>query len=72
MTVSDLARELSDRYHKVVRPRDITNLFYDRCLDDACCPVLGGRRLIPQDYIPVIVGVLRGRGLIGDDPGGRP
>ena len=46
LTVSDPARELSDEFGQVVRPRDITDLFYKRVLEDRRCPILGGRRLI--------------------------
>lgn len=52
-TVSDAAR----RYG--VRPRDISDLFYSRVLDDQACPLVGGRRLIPAEYMPVIEAALR-------------
>ena len=54
-TVSDAARRLN------VRPREISDLFYQRQLDDKICPVVGGRRLIPLDYLPAIEAVLRSR-----------
>jgi hypothetical protein len=53
LTVSEVARRLG------VRPRDISHLFYRRRLNDAACPIVGGRRLIPPDYLPVIVEALR-------------
>jgi hypothetical protein len=37
----------------------ISDLFYSRRLDDARCPIIGGRRLIPEDYISEIKEVLR-------------
>src|SRR3954447_1438440 len=43
-TVSDVARQHG------VRPRDISDLFYNRELSDKKCPVVGGRRLIPPEY----------------------
>jgi hypothetical protein len=52
LTVSDVARRLG------VRPRDISDLFYARQLDDGVCPVVGGRRLIPGDYVPAIATAL--------------
>ena len=64
MTVSDVARELSGRLGMDVGPRDITDLFYKRLLRDDLCPVVGGRRLIPRDYLPEILDVLRARGVI--------
>ncbi|MEQ8788907.1 MAG: hypothetical protein RIC55_21525 [Pirellulaceae bacterium] len=46
--VSDAARELD------ARPRDISDLFYQRVLDDQRCPVVSNRRVIPRDYLPKI------------------
>jgi hypothetical protein len=54
-TVSDVARRLG------VRPRDISDLFYQRRLSDELCPVVGGRRLIPEHYVPTIAAAVRGR-----------
>ena len=53
--VSDVARRLG------VRPRDISDLFYQRLLRDDSCPIVGGRRLIPRTYVPVIEAALRDR-----------
>jgi hypothetical protein len=55
-TVSDVAR----RYG--VPPRTISDLFYARRLDDRLCPIIGGRRMIPLDYLPVVETVLREMG----------
>jgi hypothetical protein len=64
MTVSDVARELSDQFKEVIQPRVITDLFYKRLLDDNRCQVLGGRRLIPRDYLAEIRRILTEKGLI--------
>ncbi len=56
--VSDIAR------HFRVKPRVISGLFYDRVLDDQICPVVAGRRLIPESYLPEVERVLRERGLL--------
>jgi hypothetical protein len=55
LTVSDVARRLG------VRPRDISDLFYSRRLADTHCPVVGGRRLIPEHLLPAIASILRER-----------
>lgn len=55
-TASSLARKVG------CRPRDISDLFYCRILDESRCPVVQGRRLIPPDYIPVVEQALRERG----------
>jgi hypothetical protein len=47
-TISDLAREFG------CRPRDISDLFYARKLDEGRCAMAGGRRLIPADYQPAV------------------
>jgi hypothetical protein len=63
-TVSEIARQHG------VRPRAISDLFYNRELSDEKCPIIGGRRLIPPEYVPVIVTALRKHGLIpGPDTG---
>lgn len=51
-TVSDVARRLG------VNPRLISDLLYQRKLDESRCSVVGGRRLIPEDYVPEIAKVL--------------
>jgi hypothetical protein len=53
--VSDVARFLG------VRPRDVSDLFYQRRLSDEQCPVVGGRRLIPREFVPTIADALRAR-----------
>ena len=53
--VSDVARRLG------VAPRVISDLFYQRVLDDSACPVVCGRRIIPEAYVSEIERVLRGR-----------
>jgi hypothetical protein len=54
--VSEVARRLG------ARPRHISALFYERRLEDERCPIVGGRRLIPEDYIPEIEAALREAG----------
>ncbi len=53
LSVSDAARRLE------ARPRDISDLFYRRMLRDDLCPIVAGRRLIPEDYLDRIAQVLR-------------
>jgi hypothetical protein len=55
-TVSEVARS------RGVPPRLISDLFYARRLDDSRCPIVGGRRLIPADYLPDLDAVLRAAG----------
>jgi hypothetical protein len=49
-------------------PKDISVLFYLRKLDDARCPIVGGRRLIPEDYLPEIERALREAGKLEGSP----
>lgn len=57
MCVGDVARLLG------VRPSQITALFYERRLRDDLCPIVGGRRIIPQNYVEVIAMELRRKGI---------
>lgn len=52
LSVSQAARQLR------ARPRDISDLFYRRRLRDDLCPIVGGRRLIPEDYLDMIAAEL--------------
>ena len=63
-TVSEAARELEGMVNGGVRPRDISTLFYQRELRDDLCPIVGGRRLIPRNYLDVIAMALRRKGLV--------
>ena len=44
------------------RPRDISDAFYSRDLDESRVMRIGNRRVIPIDYLPEIRQVLAGRG----------
>lgn len=61
LTVSEVARR-----HRIP-PRRISDLFYQRKLDDDVCPVVAGRRLIPVEYLPVVEAALRSRGTQQED-----
>ncbi len=67
LTVSAVARQLSDETGVTVSPSVISTFFYKRYLDDRKCPVVNGVRLIPEDYVPAIEGELRDRGVIPSD-----
>ena len=56
-SVGDVARRLS------VPPAKITQLFYERRLRDDLCPIVGGRRLIPPEYVEIIAAALRRKGI---------
>ena len=58
--MSELARKLG------CRPRDISDLFYGRQLDDSACPVVGGRRLVPDAYVPAVREALQKAGKLGE------
>ena len=62
--VSEVAREISQRYGQTIAPHLISYLFYKRKLDDRRCPVVGRARAIPRDYVPVIEEVLRENGIL--------
>jgi hypothetical protein len=62
LIVSEVARRLN------ARPKDISDLFYQRKLEDTRCPIVGGRRLIPEDYVPAIEVILRDLGRLPPGP----
>lgn len=54
LTVSEAARELERDLGIVVRPRTISDLFYQRQVPEDLGPIVGGRRLIPREALPAI------------------
>jgi hypothetical protein len=61
LCVSDAARRLG------AKPKDISDLFYRRTLRDDLCPIVAGRRLIPENYLDIIAQALkRARRPVGD------
>jgi hypothetical protein len=56
LSISEVGRLLG------ANPRHISTAFYCRKLDDNRCPIVGGRRIIPEDYLPEIEAVLRKAG----------
>lgn len=63
-TVSQVARLLTESTGAIINPRDVSNLLYDREVRDDLCPVVGGRRLVPSECVPLIEAALRRKGLI--------
>lgn len=59
--VSQAARELGSQLGAEIRPQDLSNLFYRRHLRDDVCPVVGGRRLIPREYLATIRAIVMQR-----------
>lgn len=53
MTVGEVARRLG------ARPKDVSDLLYRRELRDDLCPLVGGRRLIPETYLDEVEAALR-------------
>jgi len=53
-TVSQVARDLSERYGRTVLPRHVTELFYCRKLSDEGAPIISGRRMIAPALVQAI------------------
>jgi hypothetical protein len=53
LSVSEAARKLK------VAPRVVSDLLYQRLLDVERCPIVGGTRIIPADYLPEMAAVIR-------------
>ena len=47
-TISAIARRLG------IAPRAISDRFYSRKFDESICPLIRGRRSIPENYVPTI------------------
>jgi len=56
LSVSEAARRLG------ARPRDISDLFYRRRLRDDLCPIVAGRRHIPENYLDMVASALKRAG----------
>ena len=67
LSVSDVARRLG------ANPKDISDLLYRRTLRDDLCPIVAGRRLIPESYLDMIRMALKraGRPVAGGPQGGE-
>jgi hypothetical protein len=63
LTVSETARRIPG-----ARPKDISDLLYLRRLSCARCPLVGGRRMIPLDYVPEVEAALRRAGRLAGEP----
>jgi hypothetical protein len=48
LSVGEVARRIG------ANPKRISDLFYLRKLDDKRCPIVAGRRLIPESYVRAI------------------
>ena len=57
-TVSDIVDLAKARHGIDVSPRVVSDLLYQRRVDVGRCPIVGGRRLIPRDYVDVIIEAL--------------
>ena len=58
--VAEAARRLQASGEDV-KPREISDLFWSGKLDSSRCPLIGGRRMIPLDYLPTVAAILRSR-----------
>ncbi len=45
-----------------MKPKDISDLFYQRELRDDLCPIVAGRRIIPESYLDMIHMALKRHG----------
>lgn len=62
VSVGEAARLLGRRRGVVISPRLLSDLLYGGKLDGNRCRFVGGRRMIPSDYLPQVEEVLEARG----------
>jgi hypothetical protein len=61
ISVADVARRVGGG----CRPRDVSDAFHQRYLDDSRCLKIAGWRAVPVAYVPTIRKVLRRLGWLG-------
>jgi hypothetical protein len=73
MTASEVARMVEAELGIAVAPRLISDLFYQRTLPEHLAPIIGGRRLISPEALPLIKEFIQKRGGLGSrsDADGR-
>lgn len=64
LSVGDVCRRIGERRGVEIPPQKLSDLFYRRILNATRCPVVGGVRRIPADYLPAIEAVLEARGML--------
>jgi hypothetical protein len=62
LPVAEIARLIG----RGCRPRDVSDAIYDRRIDADVCPLIGRRRLVPVDLVPVITAVIERTGRLGE------
>ena len=60
---------IAERRGVDIPPQRLSDLFYRRKLNANRCPVVGGVRRIPAEYLPVIEAVLEARGVLQQERG---
>jgi hypothetical protein len=53
LSVGEVGRKIG------ANPKDITDAFYRGLLRDDIAPIMAGRRMIPESYLPMVEMVLR-------------
>ena len=56
LSVSEAARRLG------AKPQDISELLYRRLLGEDLCPIVAGRRLIPEEHLDAVRSMLQAHG----------
>lgn len=59
LSVGDAAREIAAEFGVALNPKVLSDLIYQGHVNAACCPLIGGRRMISRDYMPWVVSALR-------------
>lgn len=67
LSVGDVCRLIGGRRGVEIPPQKLSDLFYRRKLSSARCPVVGGVRRIPADYVSAIEAVLEARGMLAEE-----
>lgn len=69
MSVGAVIAKIESKFGRRISPRAVSGLFYDGVLRGDICPIVCGRRVIPESYVPEIVKELQRRGKLPQTPG---
>ena len=69
LTIGAVVQTIAERRGVDIPPQRLSDLFYRRKLNANRCPVVGGVRRIPAEYLPVIEAVLEARGVLQQERG---
>lgn len=69
MNVTEASRELATEYRLHVTPHELSNMIYRRVLGPGLAHMIGGRRVLSRESLPMVADLLRQRRPVPDGEG---